>query len=231
MKAIIKRYVSNNIFLYYLWFKLVRQRKGINVDFFQKDTDVYIDGFPRSGNTFIIHMVKCLIPELKLVHHLHAVAPVKIAFLLDLPVFILLRNPMDCLSSQYLKHFSMRGMNVDSNNIDVKLLDFYIYDYLNYYDFVYKNIDKISLIHFDELVNSTDLVLNHIQDQMGLKKIYTAEDFLEAKKSYRGATNTMGSSRPNEKKEKYKSIIKEYIIDSNKYSELLKLYDSITTDS
>jgi hypothetical protein len=71
------------------------------------------------------------------------------------------------------------------------------------------------------------LVLKKINDRLDIDKVFSNETILEAKASYRGATNTMGSSLPNEEKEKYKSIVKSHIQDSNKYDEVVELYKSI----
>jgi hypothetical protein len=226
MKTQLKKIVSSNILLYYLWFILVRKRKGLDIDFFRRDTDVFIDGYARSGNTFIIHLVRSLLPELNSVHHLHAVAPIKIALLLNLPAFILIRDPMNCISSKYLKHFAMRGIEVNTP-IDEHLLNQFISDYLTYYRFVKKNQDRLIILNFDQLIESPKIIVGKIKDRLEIEKKISAEDLSQAIHSYRGATDTMGSSRPNQKKEKYKSLAKEHILQSDKYSGILKLYNSI----
>lgn len=230
LKSYLKQIISTNIILYYLWFKIVRKRKGLDISFFQLDTDVYIDGYPRSGNTFLIHLVKGLFPNLKLAHHLHLVAPIKIALLLDLPVFILIRNPMDCISSKYLKYFTMRGLDV---NIDIeeKLLNQFIIDYITYYKYVKNNLNRIKIIKFDQLINSPKKIINIIKVELDIDKNIDNEDITHNINSYTGATNTFGSSRPNPQKEKYKSIVKEHICASDKSSTINELYESIINNS
>lgn len=226
-RIFLKRIILNNMVLYWLWFYLVRKRKGLEATFFQRDTDVYIDGYPRSGNTFIIYLINRVLPELNVIHHLHAVAPIKIALLLGIPTLIIVRDPMECISSKYLKHFSMRGIKF-SPEINDKLLNEFISGYLNYYSFVLKNRKRISLICFSELIKSPHLVLNQIKNYLNINQTISDDALIRIRKSYKGATNTMGSSLPNPTKEQFKFIVKNHITKSNKYLRILELYKSIT---
>lgn len=222
-----KKAVSGNMVLYYLWFKFVRQRTGLSIGFFDQDTNVYIDGYPRSGNTFLIHLTKQLLSGLNSVHHLHKIAPIKIAIVKDLPVFILIRNPLDAISSNYLKHFAMRDKPV-SKQLDLRLLNELILDYLFYYKFVSKHKDRITIIEFHRLINFPGTVINQIADKMDVQKEIGYKNITEAEKLYRGATDPLGSSRPNEKKKFYKNIVKDVLKKSDKYPEVKQLYEQMT---
>lgn len=90
----IKKIVRQQPMLYKIWFVSYRQNRGTTIDFFSKKTRLLIDGYPRSGNTYFVFLVKKLFPEVHFVHHFHAIAPIKIALSKNIPVVILLRDPV-----------------------------------------------------------------------------------------------------------------------------------------
>jgi hypothetical protein len=81
---------------------LLRARRG---DGFlapiRDETEVVIDGFPRSGNTFAVaafHFAQ-LPRDVKIAHHVHLPAQLLSAVRLGLPAAVLVREPEDCVLS------------------------------------------------------------------------------------------------------------------------------------
>lgn len=103
----VKKIIKQNVFLYKLWFYLYRKNRGIKISFFGPETSLYVDGYPRSGNTFLVHLIKNIFPDISMVHHFHAVAPIKVALAKEIPTYILVRDPAEAVTSNYLKEFSM----------------------------------------------------------------------------------------------------------------------------
>lgn len=103
----IRKLLSENKLLYTLYFHFYRKHRGIRPSWFNAETKIYYDGYPRSGNTYLHHLFRNLFSDNYSVHHLHKVAPIKIALKKQLPTFILIRNPKDAIPSYYLKHYSM----------------------------------------------------------------------------------------------------------------------------
>ncbi|MAE46381.1 MAG: hypothetical protein CMJ86_05750 [Planctomycetes bacterium] len=69
-----------------------------------KRTHIVIEGFPRSANTFLVHYLRLAThDELNVAHHLHDAGQVDRALRMDLPVFVLLRDPLDAVVSWSLK--------------------------------------------------------------------------------------------------------------------------------
>jgi len=160
---------------------------------FSKSSDLFFDGYPRSGNTFLKHLTIELMPSIEAVHHLHKVAPIKIALQKKLPVFILTRKPDDAISSNYLKYYSMRKLDVP-DNVNIKILKIKANSYINYYDYVIQNIQHINIISFSFLIKHPDIVVKAIA-----KTVNTSVDenkIEETIKSYVGSTNKLGSSMP-----------------------------------
>lgn len=83
MKKLIRQYPT----LYSLWFHLYRKNRGVKIGYFNDSTKLLLDGYPRSGNTFVTSLIKNIFGNDTFVHHFHAIAPIKIALRKNLPVF------------------------------------------------------------------------------------------------------------------------------------------------
>ncbi len=70
----------------------------------KRDTDLVIEGFPRSGNTFACAAFQLAQPyPLKLARHLHAPAQIVIAARWGIPALLLLRRPADAALSLLIR--------------------------------------------------------------------------------------------------------------------------------
>jgi hypothetical protein len=67
-------------------------------------TEIVIEGFPRSANTFTVVAFRLAQQrEVEIAHHLHAAAQIKRATNLKLPVIVLIREPSDAILSVAVK--------------------------------------------------------------------------------------------------------------------------------
>jgi hypothetical protein len=76
-----------------------------------RDTDVVIEGFPKSANSFVTHAFR--MPqdrELKIAHHNHAAGVVVVACRRHVPALVLIRQPIEAVSRIALvrPHISLR---------------------------------------------------------------------------------------------------------------------------
>lgn len=65
----------------------------------KRNNDVLIEGFPRSGNSFFVTLFQYWNPEARVAHHIHAAAHVARGVRLGIPTAVLIRRPVDTLSS------------------------------------------------------------------------------------------------------------------------------------
>jgi hypothetical protein len=75
------------------------------------ETEVVIEGYPRCANTFAVVAFEMSQPApLKVAHHLHSVAQLRRGAELSLPTMVLLRNPLDAVTSLAIRkrHRSVR---------------------------------------------------------------------------------------------------------------------------
>ena len=65
-----------------------------------RTTEIVIEGYPRSGNTFAVVAFRLAQGrEIKMAHHLHAAAQIKRAARLDVPAIVLIREPSEAILS------------------------------------------------------------------------------------------------------------------------------------
>ncbi|MCB0540140.1 MAG: hypothetical protein KDE33_21670 [Bacteroidetes bacterium] len=209
------------------------QGKGnkIRINWFSNGTQLYYDGFPRSGNTYLQHLVNQVWPHLKAVHHLHTIAPIKIALSHEIPVFILWRAPGDTIASNYLKWHVVRGIEIPAASLlalNLRLLHSFLEEYIDYYSFILHNKDKLHLIHFKSLIYESEETLIRINNilPIDLKVDITTinKNVKNAKKISFGAKETYGASLPNESKDKAKLLIIKKLRTMPSFDKAQKLY-------
>jgi hypothetical protein len=65
-----------------------------------RTTEIVIDGYPRSGNTFaVVAFRQAQGREIEIANHLHAAAQIKRAARLDVPAMVLIREPSEAILS------------------------------------------------------------------------------------------------------------------------------------
>lgn len=225
----LRRIFSDIPLFYKIYFQLIRKHCGIRPTYFTSETNIYYDGYQRSGNTYFSHLIKKCFPELDGVHHLHKIAPIKIALRNNIPTFILIRDSEEAISSNYLKHYAPKG--VIPEELNFKLLNRMAADYYHYYNFVNNNIERIIIVKFDELINTPVNIVKMVAETMNLKagdEYSIMEKVKQTSDTYRGATSKYGSSKPNIYKEREKNKIKKQLPFINNYKHAKKVYRKIT---
>jgi len=73
--------------------------------FIDADTDLVVEGFPRSANTFAVEAVEMAQPDgLSIAHHSHAPAQVLEGVRREIPTIVLVRDPRDAVCSVTLRN-------------------------------------------------------------------------------------------------------------------------------
>lgn len=119
-----------------------------------RKTDLLIEGFPRSGNSFARNafLLACN-HEYKLSSHLHFIANVRRAIRLKKPVLILVRNPLDAVSS-YLIYRGDRFPVAQA-----------LYEYIDFYTYVLENREHLAVASFEEVTKSFGKVLERVNQR------------------------------------------------------------------
>ncbi|MGB8698760.1 MAG: hypothetical protein WCD18_05025 [Thermosynechococcaceae cyanobacterium] len=84
------------------------------------NTDICIEGFPRSGNSFVHQAFQLFNPKAKVAHHIHVPMQVMKAIQYSIPAVVIIRNPLHATGSSLLSH-----PHLDSDLILKNYINFY----------------------------------------------------------------------------------------------------------
>ncbi len=227
LSNIFRTYIGTSVKLYNFY---AFCRKRHKLWYVNKDTDITIEGYPRSANTyaycaFLVGQEK----EVKVAHHLHVIAQIEKSIKFGIPTLVLVRNPLEAILSNLVAY---KGSNI---NI---LINYYI----QYHREIYRNRKKLVIGHFDQVIQDFGSTIKEVNSKYSTNfKIYhpTIENEKKVSQLIKKSNEIYGNnirnqiSRPSQYKEKLKMY---YIqkLDSNKHKIKLKnayiLYDRIIND-
>lgn len=182
------------------------------------NVDICLDGFPRSGNSFFTALLRVCYSNLKIAHHIHSVANILLCLKKGIPCFVLIRNPVDAITSFIMREQSMSKENLNEN---------YYYEYgLEYYKSFYEAIlrdkNKLVVINFDEYISNpkefldiilekNDLGLKPLSKQEVDKKVEEALKKVKKRDKFKKISE-YGSCLPNKLKDKRKLVVKKKLL-------------------
>lgn len=118
-------------------------------------TELVIEGFPRSGNTFGVFAFRYAQPrEIHVAHHMHAPAQMMRAARRKIPALLLMRDPVDAVLSLMLR---------DPRFTAEMALRYYV----SFYDAVSAFRDHYVLGTFEEVTGDYGAVVDRINDKFG----------------------------------------------------------------
>lgn len=149
----IRRFASSQRWLYTPYRRVLKPQTVARVD-----TELTIEGFPRSGNTWTEAVIRhCGSEDIRLAHHSHAVANVKHAVKLGVPVMVLYRHPDPAVQS-YLTLYN--------NTLDAR--DGYL-DYIAFYRGTLPLQGKgVAFYSFEETTKRTSDMVADLNARFGL---------------------------------------------------------------
>jgi hypothetical protein len=221
-----KVYSKNNTYMLKL-FCFLKRRNDLIVS---RKTDLCIEGYPRSANTFACMLLYNINPNINIAHHTHSIANLKLALRYEIPAFVLIRFPIDAIVSYLIRREAFLGYN-DQDII------YAMREYADFYNFVILNINELNIVKFEEIVDYTskflvsikknsDVDILHIED---LKVIKDKTKASIVKLSKRLKENSKSIAFPNGKRKKIKEEKKEKLIENydDYFEELNMLYYNI----
>jgi hypothetical protein len=121
-----------------------------------ENTDLVVEGFPRSGNTFMVTALEnAAHHRIRIASHVHHVAQVKLACQRALPTALVVREPLDTLAS-YLT-YGQHGRPARC-----------IEEYISYHRELLPYLDQLVVCHFDENVSDLSAVIERINERFDL---------------------------------------------------------------
>ena len=129
-----------------------RRYRDVLVD---RSTDLVVEGFPRSGNTFAVFAFReAQGREVRVAHHMHAPAQIMRAASLGIPALVLLRDPVDAALSLMLRdpRYSAEGA---------------LRYYVSFYEAVAGYRDHFVLGTFEEVTQDYGPVIERLNRRFG----------------------------------------------------------------
>lgn len=172
----------------------------------QPEDNLCVEGYPSSANSFLFVLLKNLNNQLNFAHHTHAVASLKCAFRLGVPVVFIIRKPEDAIASRIARF--------DDN------LTFCLLHYISLYRFVKRNETRICVVRFEDIKSNLENVLaeisrfSHLDFTIADKQVLNMTDqtFQEIKQHYIRRDAEERSATPSEDRETKKNRIKMDVI-------------------
>ena len=153
--TVLKKFKKNVLFLgsatgnYLVYLPMFRLFKSRFPTMATSDTQVCIDGFPRSGNTYFVSAFQSWNQGLTISHHTHLAGSIKYALKRDTPTAVLIRKPEDVLASVLV----WDGLLSTS----VALLS-----YIHFYRTLWKYREKFIVLTFDDVTQAPDICVQRI---------------------------------------------------------------------
>jgi len=158
-------FAQRNALAYRLWFFYYRFAGSSKKTIPGRGDSIYLDGYPRSGNTYFTAALKSICPDMRFGNHLHVVAPIKIAIKRHVPVFILMRKPEHAIASYFIHVKDDRSTSSKSDLSEEQLCEILCNEWLTYYEFVGDAQGHLHLIAseaaFENPVVAIEQILNN----------------------------------------------------------------------
>ncbi len=120
-----------------------------------RDTELVIEGFQRSGNTFAVFAFEIAQGrDVKMAHHLHAAAQIVAATRMGIPTLVLIRDPEDAVLSQMVREPGVGAGQALAN-------------WIRFYEHVLPRQDRVIIAGFDQVTSDFGGVIRAVNQRFG----------------------------------------------------------------
>ncbi len=204
-----------------LLFSLYSRRPNLKDRVVTTSTDICIEGFQRSGNSYLFMCLSHSNPNISIAHHIHGIAHIKRALELDVPCIVLIRKPEDTIAS-LLTWDDRLGLDMalSANIRYMRMLRKLVSPKLLIMDFesLIADIDKV----ITEINVKFDLTLNSMQ----LSSVKLAALMKERQKRYKQESS---APFPSKLKSKINSKHRQKVLNHPQFTLASALYNEILT--
>jgi hypothetical protein len=147
-----RRYVGRRPFLFYNFYRLRPNYRNLLVD---RRTQIVIEGFPRSGNTFaVVAFEQAQRESTRVAHHLHMPAQVIRAVRWGIPTLLLARKPTDAALSWVIRE----------PRVPIRQA---LKHYVSFYEKAAEYRDALVVGFFEEVTRDYGMVLDRVNAKFG----------------------------------------------------------------
>ncbi len=182
-----------------------------------RQTQICIEGFQRSGNTFFKRLFSSHNKNVKVAHHNHSSASIKKAIKRGIPIIVLVRHPLGAISS----------LIAWDNSLSICIA-------LKAYRMFYQPLMSLKahfwMLQFEHFIDDPISHVNSINlrfDTSFEKVNFSKEEFQSFKQKTANSTNSpFDSPLPNEEKENRKARIQKDILSHRDYPKTIRVYQN-----
>ena len=182
--------------------------------------NICIAGPPRSANTFATHVFRFWNQDALIAHHVHLPNQVLFAVKWNIPCVVLLRNPLDAISS---------NLALDRLSIGTA-----IFSYVNFYNRIAKVRDRVTVVKFEDVIKNPQIMVSQLNSKFGtsffsapLTEQQEAEIFSNIKNNPNRKLELL-IAIPDPRKDERKSVIKPLVIKHPLFNRAVSVYDEWT---
>lgn len=199
-------------------------RQGIGI--VGKPTDIVIEGYPRSANTFAVAAFQFAqgVPK-NIAHHIHGAAQIKLGVIYQIPTIVLIRAPKAAITSLLIRqpYLSIRQA---------------IVDYINFYEAVSPLKQQVVIAQFDQVIADFGKVIQDVNVKFGtdfkvfehtpdrIEQVYRLVEQMDLKNRNQGTVSENAVARPSEARAQLKIQVLERITQA-KYQALLQQAEAV----
>jgi hypothetical protein len=136
-----------------------RARREPRSEVVEAHSSLVIEGYQGSGNTFMRLALQAANPGIRTASHLHSAAHVRRALQLNVPVVVIVRDPVAAIAS-FLSRFPV---------VDLRQA---LHDYATFYERLLRDVDRLVVVSFDEARDDFASVVKRINDRFGVSFAY-----------------------------------------------------------
>lgn len=189
--------------------------------FCTSSTNLCVEGFESSANTFAFNVLYCLHPNLDFARHKHVVANLKRAVDYEVPTVILFRDPDDCIPSVVVR---FRPSLCEA-----------IQRYLMFYRYVVEEMKPdVLLVSFEDMTQETVPTVKRISsfanldvDPDHLNGVEERAKNRIRRRTRKRSNTTEQISLPRENREQKKKEVRDKLIQHPSYIEAKHLYHQL----
>jgi hypothetical protein len=159
-----KQFIGRHPWLYRAVF---RNRSGFEDLLVDENTDICIEGFPRSANSFAVAAFRHAQDEpISIAHHNHVPAPVLAAVRRGIPTIVLIRDPVEAVISFRGLLLQIAATNDEENAFHVSY-ELRLKAWISFYETIKPVADRIVIAPFEEVTDDFGGVIGRVNDRFG----------------------------------------------------------------
>jgi hypothetical protein len=159
-----KQFIGRHPWLYRAVFQ---NRSGYEDLLVNDDTDICIEGFPRSANSFAVAAFRHAQDKpVGIAHHNHVPAPVLTAVQNGLPTVVLIRDPVEAVISN-------RGLQLQIGAVEDKPMpmhvtfEMHLQGWLSFYRTVERVKDRVVIALFEDVISDFGTIIDRVNERFG----------------------------------------------------------------